>query len=162
MVPIISTFASSILSFLNGVCFIRPKLSLFFPPSHPFLQELRFLSQVSILLMGSLSILFRQCSYPVILRKILTELQVYYSSALFFYGGLISSFGVNHISSFCFTYLPVLSSYPRLSYLFTSPSSYSECWRYLGRFAFPFSIRSSYLEVVTSFKPFNSIGAISL
>ena len=51
-------------------------------------------------------------------------------------------------------------SYPRLSYLFTLPSSYPKCWRYLGRSVFPFSIRSSYFEIVTSFKPFNSTGAI--
>ena len=58
------------------------KLPLFFPPSLPFvfLQGLRFLIQVSILLMGSFSILFRQCSYPVILMKILMELQVRHSS----------------------------------------------------------------------------------
>ena len=53
-----------------------PKLSLFFPPIHRFLQGLIYLNQVSILWMWSLSILFRQCSYPVILRKILTKLQV--------------------------------------------------------------------------------------
>ena len=56
--PIISTFVRSILSFLNGVCFIRPQVAFVFPPSHPFLQGLRFLNQVSFLLMGSLSILF--------------------------------------------------------------------------------------------------------
>ena len=61
------------------------KLPLFFPPSLPFvfLQGLRFLIQVSILLLGSFSILFRQCSYPVILKKILTELQVHHSSFSF-------------------------------------------------------------------------------
>ena len=35
-------------------------------------------------------------------------------------------------------------------------------WRYLKRIVFPFLIRSSYLEIVISFKPFNSTGAISL
>ena len=35
-----------------------------------------------------------------------------------------------------------------------------ECWRYLGRLVFPFSIRSRYFEVVISFKSFNSTGAI--
>ena len=34
--PIISTFARSPLSFLNGVCFIRPKLFLFSRPPTPF------------------------------------------------------------------------------------------------------------------------------
>ena len=66
-----STSARSTLSFLTGVCFIHPKLSLFSRPLTLFLQGLRFLNRVSILLMGRLSILFRQCSYPVILRKIL-------------------------------------------------------------------------------------------
>ena len=112
--------------------------------------------------MWSLFTLFNQCSYPVILRKILKSFYFIILHSLFFSGGLISSFGVDHISSFCFTYLPMWISYPRLSYLFTSPSSYPECWRYLGRFAFPFSTRSSYFEVVISFKPFNSTGAISL
>ena len=60
-----------------------PKFSLFFRPPTLFLQGLRFLNRVSILLMGSLSILFRQCFYPVILRKILTELQVHHPSLLF-------------------------------------------------------------------------------
>ena len=99
MIPSFSPSARSILSFLNGVCFIRTKLSLFSgPPTLSFLQGLRFLNRVSILLMGSLSILFRQCSYPVIPRKLLTELQVYYSSSLFFSGGFNSSF-VDHILS---------------------------------------------------------------
>ena len=34
--PIISTIARSILSFLNGVCFIRPQVAFVFPPSQPF------------------------------------------------------------------------------------------------------------------------------
>ena len=62
----------------------------------------------------------------------------------------IISNGVDHISSCCFTYLPMWISYPRLYYLFTSPSSYPECWRYPGRLVFPFLIRSSYFEVVFS------------
>ena len=40
--PIISTFVRSILSFLNGIRFIRPQVAFVFPPSHPFLQGLRF------------------------------------------------------------------------------------------------------------------------
>ena len=137
---------------------------LCFPALPPFLflQGFRFLNQVSTLLIGSLSILFRQCSYPVILRKILTELLVHYSSSVFFFGGLISSFGVDHISYFCFTYLPMWISYRRLSYLFTSHGSYPECSRYLRKFEFLFLILSSYFEVVISFKSFNSVGAISI
>src|SRR4051812_19119081 len=38
-----STSARSTLSILNGVCFIRPKLSFFFPPSHPFSSDSDFL-----------------------------------------------------------------------------------------------------------------------
>ena len=86
------------------------------------------------------------------------------SSSLFFVSFLLRWINFKsrcyHISSCCFTYLPMWISYPRLYYLFTSPSSYPECWRYLGRFVLPFSICSSYFEVVISFKPFNSTGAI--
>ena len=42
-----SPSARSFLSFLNGVCFICPKLSLFSRPPTLFLQGLRFLNQVS-------------------------------------------------------------------------------------------------------------------
>ena len=58
----------------NGVCFFRPKLSLFFLPSHPFSSRTLISYPTILLLMGSLSILFRQCSYPMVLSKILTEL----------------------------------------------------------------------------------------
>ena len=51
-----------------------------------------------MLLIGSLSILVRQGSYPVILRKILTEPQVHHYSFSFFSGGFKSSF-VDHILS---------------------------------------------------------------
>ena len=34
--PIISTFVRWILSFLNGIRFIRPQVAFVFPPSHPF------------------------------------------------------------------------------------------------------------------------------
>ena len=48
------------------------------------------------------------------------------------------------------------------SYSFTSRYLIvPECWRYLWRFVFPLRINSNYFEVVTSFKPFNSTGAIS-
>ena len=68
---------------LNVVCFIHPSCLCFSHPPTLFLQGFRFLNQVSILFMWSLFFLFNQCSYPVILMKILTELQVYHS--LFFY-----------------------------------------------------------------------------
>ena len=56
----------------------------------------------------------------------------------------------------CFL-MPVHLSIIRLSLFSLVP----ECTRYLRRFTFPFPIRSSYLEVVISFEPFNSSGAIS-
>ena len=69
--------------FVNDVCFICPKLPLFSRPATLFLQGHIFLNSLSILWMWSLSILFCQCSYPVILKKILTELQVHHSSFSF-------------------------------------------------------------------------------
>ena len=139
-----------------------PSCLCFSPPSHPFLQGLIYFNQVSIYScevssLFSINVLIRW--FPM---KMLSSFKFIMLRSLFFSGGLISSFGVDHISSFCFTYLPMWISYPRLSYLFTLPSSYPECWRYLGRFMFPFSIRSSYFEVVTSFKTFKSTGALSL
>ena len=109
--PIISTSARSSISFFS-MLFVSSvsKLPLFFPPSLPFvfLQGLRFLLQVSILLMGSFSILFRQCSYPVILMKILMELQVRHSSFFSSPVDLIQAFGVDHIlSSFQCLLIPV-------------------------------------------------------
>ena len=59
-----STFARSILSFLNGVSFIRPKLSLFSRPPTLFLQGLRFLNHVSFYL-WEVSSLF---SFNVLIR----------------------------------------------------------------------------------------------
>ena len=94
--PIISTSVRSPLGFPNGVRSICPTC-LCFPTLPPlFLQGLGFLNQVSILWMWSLSILIRQCSYLVILRKMLTEFQVRHSSLIFFSGGFNSSF-VDHI-----------------------------------------------------------------
>ena len=48
MIPSFSPSARSFLNFLNGVCFIRPKLPLFSRPPTLFLQGLGFLNQVSI------------------------------------------------------------------------------------------------------------------
>ena len=92
--------------------FHLPKLPLFSRPPTLFIQGLRFLNRVSILLMGRLSILFRQCSYPVILKKILTELQVYYSSSLFFSGGFKSRF-VDYIPFFS-SQIPSLDGAPHI------------------------------------------------
>ena len=83
--------------FLNGVRFIRPKLPLFSRPPTLFFKDsdvlIKYLS-----FLWSLSILFRQYSYPVILMKILTELLVHHSSFLLS-SPVVSSqaFGVDHI-----------------------------------------------------------------
>ena len=135
------------------------KLPLFFPPSLPFvfLQGLRFLLQVSILLMGSFSILFRQCSYPVILMKILMELQVRHSS---FFSSPVDSSQVLLIipfSSFQCLLIPV--------HLIVIHFSLFNCFGVLKisrRFVFPLCIRSSSFEIGISFKSFNSTGATSL
>ena len=57
-----------------------PSCLCFSRPPTLFLKGLGFLNQVSILLMGRLSILFRQCFYPVILMKMLRKLQAHNSS----------------------------------------------------------------------------------
>ena len=62
--------------FLNGVHFIRPKLPLFSHPPTIFFKDSDFLIKYPFIDGKSLHS-FRQCSYPGILRKILTELQVY-------------------------------------------------------------------------------------
>ena len=139
-----------------------PSCLCFSPPSL-FLRGLRFLNQVSILLMQSLSIIFHQCSYPVILRNILTELQVYYSLSLFFFGGLISSFGVDHIFFFVSHVFPCSKSLPKT--LLTVHLSLFNCSGVLKisrRFMFPLCFRSNSFDDVISFKPFKSTGASSL
>ena len=81
-----TVFASSVPSCL---CFPTPTL---------FLQGLRFLIQLSILLMGSLSILFRQCSYPVISHEDAQQFQVHHSSFSYSFPlDLTQAFGVDHI-----------------------------------------------------------------
>ena len=91
---IISTFRRSILSFLNGIRFIRPQVAFVFPPSHSFLQGLIYFNQVSIYSCEVSSLFSINVWIRWSLMKMLTELQVHYSSSLFFSGGLISSLGV--------------------------------------------------------------------
>ena len=156
--PIISTSARSPLGFPNIVCFICPKLHLFSHPPILFLQGLRLLNQVSLLLMGSLSILSRQCSYTVILRKILTKLQVRLSSLIFFSGGSNSSF-VDHILFPRFKYLLMSVHLLIINFSLFNCSGVLKISR---RFVFTLCIRSRSFEDVPSFKPFNSTGAFSL
>ena len=78
-----STSARSILSFLNGVCFIHSKLPLFSRPPTLFLQGLRFLNHVFFYL-WEVSSFF---SFNVLIRwfsmNMLTKLQVHHSSFLY-------------------------------------------------------------------------------
>ena len=140
MDPIISTSARFNPSSSQRCSFHSSQAAFVLPPSHPFLQGLGFLNQVSILLMGSLSILFCQCSYPVILRKILTELQVYHSSF-----------------SFLLRWLQF-----KLSVLIIFPSSF-QVFSYAGVSLNHSPLAFHVFRIVEdiSFKSFNSTGAIS-
>ena len=110
--------------------------------------------------MGSLSILFRQCSYPVILRKMLRKLQVHHPPFSFLLRWIQVKFSVLIIfpSSFqVFAYASVsLNHSPLAIQLFQSAQDISEDSCFL------FLILSSYFEVVISFKPFNSTGVTSI
>ena len=95
--PIIPTFARSILSFFSTVFVSSDPSCLCFPALPPFSSRTKIHYSSILLSMGSLSILFRQCSYPVILRKILTELQVYHSA---FFSSPVDSIQALSIISF--------------------------------------------------------------
>ena len=137
------------------------KLPLFFPPSLPFvfLQGLRFLLQVSILLMGSFSILFRQCSYPVILMKILMELQVRHSS---FFSSPVDLIQALVLSILLFFFSNAFLMPVHLLIIHLSLLNCSGVLKISRRFVFPLCIRSSSFEIGISFKSFNSTGATSL
>ena len=69
-------------------------------PRHPtlFLQGLRFLNQVSCLLMRSLFILFFQCSYPVISHEDAQQFQVHHPPFSFLLRWIqFQAFSVDHI-----------------------------------------------------------------
>ena len=105
---------------LNGVCFIRLQVAFVFPTLPPFCFSSRtqILIQVSILLMGSFSILFRQCSYPVILMKILMELQVRHSSFFSSPVDLIQALVLSILLFFffqCFSYAGAPLNHPSLA-----------------------------------------------
>ena len=90
--PNISTFARSILSFLNGIHSICPKLPLFSRPPTLFLQGLRFLNHVSFYL-WEVSSFF---SFNVLIRwfpmKMLNSFKFIILHCCFFSGGSNSSF----------------------------------------------------------------------
>ena len=94
-----------------------PKLPLFSRPHTLFLQAIRCLNQVSFYSCEVSPFLFRQCSYPVILKKILTELQVIIIRSFSSPVEPIQAFGVDHILFPCFIclFVPVhLLKLPRL------------------------------------------------
>ena len=98
-----STSARFNLSFLNGVHFIRLQVAFVFPTLPPFVffKDSDFLIKYLFIHVKSLHS-FPSCSYPVILMKILTELQVRHSSLVFFSGGFKSSFR-------CWSHIPFSS-----------------------------------------------------
>ena len=146
---------------LNGVCFIRLQVAFVFPtlPPFVFLQGLRFLNRVSILLMGSFSILFRQCSYSVILMKILMELQVRHSS---FFSSPVDLIQALVLSILLFFFSNAFLMPVHLLIIHLSLLNCSGMLKISRRFVFPLCIRSSSFEIGISFKSFNSTGATSL
>ena len=104
--------------------------------------------------MRSLSILFRQCSYPVMLMKILTEPQVRHSSLFSSPVDSNQAFRVDHTLFL----IPMCSPCSFAS----RHSIVPECSRYLEDSWFPLCFHSSSFEDVISFKSFNSTNATSL
>lgn len=155
--PIIPTSARSSISSSQCCLFHLFQVAFVFPPSHPFLPGTRFLIQVSFYCCEASPFFLHQYSYPVILKKILTEPQVHNYSFFFFFGGFKSSF-VDHIPFIVSNAFHAVAplNHPPLAIL------YLECWRYIKRFLLPLLIRSTYFEDVISFKPFNSTSAIFL
>ena len=101
-----STSARSTLSFLTGVCFVHPKLSLFSPPSHPFLQGLIYVNQVSIYSCEVTSTFSINVLIWCSLVKMLTSFKFIILHCCFFSGGSNSSFQ-------CWSY-----SFPRVKCFF--------------------------------------------
>ena len=95
-----STSARSILS-SSQRCLFHPSPSCLCFPAHPpfFFKDSDFSIKCHFI-DGSLSILFRQCSYPGVLTKIIMELQVRHSS--FFSSPVVSSQALLIISFPCF------------------------------------------------------------
>ena len=95
MIPSFSPSARSILSFLNGVCFVHPKLPLFSRPPTFFFKDSYILIKYPFIHVKSLHS-FQSMFLPGGSHE--DVLQVYHSSFLFSSGGLNSSF-VDHILS---------------------------------------------------------------
>ena len=144
---------------LNGVTFIRSKLTLFFPPTHPFSSRTR-ISLSSIYLMNMKSL--HSFSSMFLSGDSHEDSNGASSSSflvLFFSGGFNSSFGIKH-TPFLFAqclFMPV-----HLLIFHFSLFNYSGVLKISRRFMFPLCIRSRSFEDVISFKPFNSTVAFSL
>ena len=141
-----STSARSILSFLNGVCFIRPKLSLFYRPPTLLFKDSFILIKYPFIHVKSLHS-FQSMFLPGDYHEVGQEFQVHHSSLFFFSGGFNSSFR-------CWSYpFPRFKCFSMSVHLLVVHLySYPECSRYLRRIMFPFLIHSSYFEVFLSFK----------
>ena len=146
------------LSFLlDIVCFIRPKLPLFFPPTHPFFfEDSEFLIKYPFIHMKSLH------SFPSMFLSGDSQEDANGASSSSFF---VLFYPMNSIQA-----LPIIS-FPRCKYLLMpvhlifSHFSLFNCSGVLKisrRFVFPLYIRSSSFEDVISFKSFNSTGEISL
>ena len=92
MIPSFSPSARSILSFLNGVCFVHPKLSLFSRPPTLFLQGLIYFNQVSIYSCEVTSLFSINVLIRWSLVKMLTSFKFIILRSFFFSGGSNSSF----------------------------------------------------------------------
>ena len=155
--PITSTFTRSIIS-SSQCCLFHPSPSClcFFPPTHPFSLRTKIsLSSIYLMIMKSLHS-FPSTFLPGGSHE--DALLVQYSPFFFFSGGTKSSFVDHNLFLVPNAFSCRCSSYSFISHYSFVP----ECSRYLKRLVLSFKIRSTYFEVVISFKPFNSTGAISL
>ena len=146
-------------SFLNVVCFIHLQVAFVFPAHPPFFfKESDVLIKYPLYSCEVSPFLFRQCSYPVILRKILMELQVYYSSFSFLLRWIKFKLCCSyHFPRFKCFLMPVhLLIIHFSSFICSGVPKISQkiCVSIIN----PFKIFRGFI----SFKPFKSTGAISL
>ena len=138
-------------------------LPLFSRPPTPFYLRTKISYSSILLFMGSLPIPFFQCSYPVVLMKILTELQVRHSSLVFFSGGFKSSFRCWSHTPFSSFQIPSHTSAPHnnlllVIHLFGSAEDISEGSSCLSRSVQPISrllSHSSHLNLTGAFSLLN-------
>ena len=154
-----STSARSTLSFLTGVCFIRPQVAFLFPPSHPFSSRTKISSSSIHFIDGK----FLHSFPSMFLSGDSHEDSNGASSSSFlipFSSPVDSSQDLSIISPFSrlkYLLLTVLLIFIHFSLFYCS-----EVLKISRRFVFPLCIRSSSFEIGISFKSFNSTGATSL